>query len=258
MFKTKFKASLIHLALSLVLVSLIISLIIYFWYPLEYLNITNFKNIALLIILIDLVLGPLLTFVVFNPQKKSLRFDLAVIAVIQLSALAYGVNALYNTHPLYITYNHGRFNIIQANEVSPDMAQYDDFKISKLSSPKLAFAKIPDDLDKQVEIMIGVDLKGEPDIDKRVEYFEPHENHMDTILKDSLDIVKLFAKENLTESSIDFLKSHGDNKDSYAYLPLKGTSGDAIIVLDKKSAKLITTINSNPWTFVKRQIIEQP
>ena len=253
MFKTKFKASLIHLALSLVLVSLITSLIIYFWYPLEYLNITNFKDISLLIISIDLVLGPLLTFVVFNPQKKSLRFDLAVIAIIQLSALAYGVNALYNTHPLYITYNHGRFNMIQANEVSPSMAKYNDFKISKLSSPKLAFAKMPDDPSKQVQIKFGVDLKGEPDIDKRAEYYEPHENHMDAILNNSLDIVKLFDKEHLTKSSITFLENHGDNKEAYAYLPLKGTSGDAIIVLDKKSAAFLTTINTSPWKFAKTQ-----
>jgi len=252
MLKNKIKASLIHLALSFTLVSLIVSTVIYFWYPLEYLPFTNFKNIALLIISIDLVLGPILTFVVFNTKKKSLKFDLAVIAMIQLSALAYGINALYETHPLFITYNHKGFNLVQTNEVSPADAKYNQFRISKLSSPKLAFAKMPDDPKKKTEIMVGVDLKGEPDIDKRAEYFEPVDKHLDSILKHSLDAVKLFDKENLTASSKAFLKKHDGKEDNYAYLPLKGTSGDAIIVLDKQTAKLVGTIDADPWKFARK------
>jgi len=252
MYKNKFKASLIHLALSFALVSLIIASTIYFWYPSDFLGITNYKHIALLIISIDLVLGPVLTFVVFSPKKKSLKFDLAVIAAMQLSALAYGVHALYETHPLFITYNHKGFNIVQANEVNPNDAKDAQFQISKLTALKLAFAKMPDDPVKQSEIMMGVDLKGEPDIDKRAAYFEPIENHLGTVLKDSLDVVKLFDEDNLTPSTKAFLKKHGKNKDQYAYLPLKGTSGDAIIVLDKQTAKLVGTINVNPWKYAKK------
>jgi NADH:ubiquinone oxidoreductase subunit K len=252
MFKNKFKASLIHLALSFTLVTLIIASTIFFWYPGDFLGITNYKNIALLIISIDLVLGPVLTFVVFAPKKKSLKFDLAVIAAIQLSALAYGVHALYETHPLFVTYNHKGFNLVQANEVTPSDARYEQFKVSKLASPRLAFAKMPDDPEKQTEIMMGVDLKGEPDIDKRAEYFEPYEKHMDSILKDSLDAVKLFDEKNLTPSTRKFLEKHGEYKNDYAYLPLKGTSGDAIIVLDKKTAQMVGTIAADPWKFAKK------
>jgi len=71
MFKNKFKASLIHLALSFALVTIIIASTIFFWYPSDFLGITNYKDIALLIISIDLVLGPVLTFVVFVPIPKT-------------------------------------------------------------------------------------------------------------------------------------------------------------------------------------------
>ncbi len=251
MLKDKFKALVIHLLLSIVLVSLVIALVIYFWYPLEYIYLTNFKDISILIISIDLILGPLLTFVIFNPTKKSLRFDLIVIIAIQCAALTYGVNALYQTHPLYITYNHGSFNLIHANEVTPKDAKHEKFKVSKLSSPRLAFAKMPDDPEKRTEIILGVDLKGEPDIDKRIEYYEPHQEHMDTILKNSLDNVKLFDEENLTPSSKSFLKKYGQ-KESFSFIPLKGAAGSAIIVLDKKSSEVIATINTEPWKFVKQ------
>ena len=71
-------------------------------------------------------------------------------------------------------------------------------------------------------------------------------------MKGSLDAVKLFAEENLTASSKAFLKKHGENKDQYAYLPLKGASGNAIIVLNKQTAKLVGTIDADPWKFAKK------
>ena len=247
----RLKASFVHLLLSVLVISLLAVVIIFFWFPPEYLAITNFKHIALLIISIDLILGPLLTFFIYKPSKKSLKFDLAVIVAIQITALTYGVNALYQTHPLFITFNHGGFNLIHANEVTPNNAKYDEFKVSKFSSPKLAFAKMPDDTKIQAEIMLKVDLQGEPDIDKRTEYYEPYKNHLDTIFENSLDAAKLFNEESLTPNSKKFMESHRDI-DNFVFLPLKGVSGDAIIVLDKNSAEVVTTIKANPWKFVKK------
>lgn len=251
MFKNRLKAASAHLLLSFILISFVIGCVIYFWYPINYISITNFKDLALLIITIDLILGPILTFVVFNPAKKSIKFDLAVIVAIQFAALVYGVNALYQTHPLYITFNHGAFNLIHANEVTPGDAKHKEFKVSKISSPILAYAKMPNDPQKKTEIMMSVDLKGEPDIDKRTQYYEPHQNHMDIILKNSIDNDKLFDEKNLNPSSKAFLKKHG-NKENYSYIPLEGVAGTAIIVLDKKSAKVVTTINIDPWSLVNK------
>ena len=83
MFKHKLKASGIHLLLSLVIISLAIGLIITFWFPDSLTKVSHFKEITLLMVSIDLVLGPLLTFAVFKPKKKHLKFDLAVIGAFQ-------------------------------------------------------------------------------------------------------------------------------------------------------------------------------
>lgn len=248
--KNKIKAFFIHLSLSFIVISFFISLIIYFWYPLDYIEITNFKNIAVLIISIDLILGPVLTFIVYVPDKKGLYFDLLVIAVLQFSALIYGVYTLYETHPLFITYNHQGFKLIQANEVTPSMAKYEQFRISKLSSPHIAFAKMPDDLEKQTEIMVGVDLKGEPDIDKRTEYYEPYKDHLHIILSGALDKNKIFSKKNRTKEIELFLEKN-KNIDSFSFLPLTGINGDATIAIDEKTAEFVGTLHINPWKFVK-------
>jgi hypothetical protein len=251
MIKQKIKASLIHLLLSIVLVTLIVSLIIFFWYPTEYIGLTNFKEISILIILIDLVLGPVLTFVVFNNNKKSLRMDLAIIATIQISALSYGALALYQTHPLYITYKSGSFALINANEVSPADSLFDEYNISKLSPPIIAFTKLPEDPQEQLDLMMAVDLKGEPDIDKRVKYYQPYSENLSEVLSNSLDSTKLFNDIEIKQQTDTFIKKYKDPS-KYSFLPLKGTGIDGIIVLDKVSALPITTIKTNPWKYVKK------
>jgi hypothetical protein len=249
MIKNKFKASLIHLVLSAVIISALVSLIIIYWFPSPFLGVTNFKDIALILILIDLVLGPLLTFIVFNPNKKSLKFDLSVIVSIQFIALSYGLYMLYLSHPLYITYYENSFNIVTAKQANPEKANHTDLKISKLSSPIFAYLDITDDATKDQLFKDMVD--GDADIEARTEYYKPYKNHLDTILANSLDADKIFSKSNMNEESKSFLKKN-QNIDSFAFLPLLGSSSNAIIVLNKKTGKAVTTIQTDPWKYAKK------
>lgn len=251
MILTKLKAFLIHLLLSISFVSLMIINIIYFWYPIEYLGITSFKEIVLLIISVDLILGPLLTFVVFNPTKKSLRFDLAVIALFQLSALAYGSYTLFETHPVYLTYSEGSFNLISAKDVQPKKAKHEEYKISKLQATKLAYTKTPSDLVGLADVTQGNMTKGAQKLEQRVEFYQPYKSHTDEILSKTLDSTQIFSDKDSSKEAIEFLSKHEDI-DNFVFLPLRGSSKDAIIVLDKQSAKPAGTINTNPWKYARK------
>jgi len=136
MFKDKLKASGIHLLLSILLVSLIIGSTLFFLFPSLFIAVTDFKEVASIIISVDLVLGPLLTFVVFNPQKrkKLLYLDFAVIGAIQLSALLYGAYSLFQIHPVYVTFNVDRFTIVTAKDAEPEKAKNPEYKISKFDA----------------------------------------------------------------------------------------------------------------------------
>lgn len=253
--KEKIKAFFIHFALSLTIVSFVIALVIYFWYPLEYLGLTRFKTVALLIMSVDLVMGPVLTFVVFNSKKKSLRFDLAVIAVLQFSALAYGIHTLFIDHPVYITFNKDRFTIVQARDAKPEKAKLDEFKISKLSSAKIAYAKMPEDKEEENKLLFDV-LNGKPDLDQRTEYYEPYEENIDSVLAKSLDPKLIFPKENAHPEAQTFLNKHDGKIEDFAFVPLSAPSKFAILVLDKKSAQPIDTIDLDPWELALNKIEE--
>ena len=246
MFKQKLKASFIHLILSILLVGLVIGSVLFFFFPQLFINITDFKDIATILITVDLILGPLLTFVVFQPNKKSLKFDLSVIAAIQLSALIYGAYSLFQVHPVYITFNVDRFTIVSAKDAEPEKAKYIEYNISKLATAKLAYAKLPDDINKRNEVALTAGLGGS-DLDQREEYYEPYDDNISNIIAKSLDPELILGKVNSNKQIKSFVDKHKNNIDNYIFLPINSDKKDAVIVLDKQSAQPIATINIDPW-----------
>jgi len=99
---TKLKASGVHLAMSLVVFAYLTYLIYYHWYPQPYFAIDGGWQGMRLIAGVDLVLGPLITFLIFDLRKprREILGDLAIIVVIQFAALAYGVYTTYTQRPV--------------------------------------------------------------------------------------------------------------------------------------------------------------
>lgn len=251
MFKLKTKAAIIHLLLSLILIILIVGSVLFFWYPKLFLGVTDFNEVASLIITVDLILGPLLTFVVFNPDKKSLKFDLSVIATVQIIALGYGLYTLFQVHPVYITFNKDRFTVVRAMDAKPEKAKYKEYQISKFSSGVLAFAKMPDSYKEQEKLLDDV-LKGGPDLEQRVDLYEPYSNNIENIITKSLNPTLIFNDRNKTKTTA-FLKKKQFQINDYAFLPLNNGKKDAIIILDKTTAKPVDTLDIDPWELTKNE-----
>lgn len=248
--KTKFKAFFLHLSLSIVVVSLIFACIIYFWFPVPFLAITNFKDVALILIAVDVVLGPLLTLVVFNPGKKSLRFDLSIIVVIQTMALSYGVYTMFLTHPVYITYFNGSYNIITAKQAMPEKAIVNNLKVSKLSPPIFTFMSVSDE--DVLNQLFSEMMNGGAQIETRAEYYESHQDHLDRIISDGLDPETLLENNKSKEKLEAFFTKNGKAVDEYAFVPIVGSSKNDILILEKKSGQAIDILGIKPRLISKR------
>lgn len=101
---TKLKATGVHLSLSLVVFIYLVYQIYYNWYPQPYFSVDGGWQGIRLIAGVDLVLGPLITFLIFDLSKsrREIVFDLMIIAVIQFGALTYGVFITYTQRPVAI------------------------------------------------------------------------------------------------------------------------------------------------------------
>src|SRR5690554_4782220 len=87
----RIKCAAVHLLLSLIFAVTLYWLVFYIWYPQPLSVAVGVGSIFLMVLVVDMVLGPLLTFLVSKKDKASLIFDWSVIAVLQIAALAYGV-----------------------------------------------------------------------------------------------------------------------------------------------------------------------
>ena len=137
---TRWKAAAIHLGICALIALAVFACMALLWYPQPYFEAVGGAKLALTIIGVDVVIGPLITLVVYNPIKKSLRFDLAVVALLQMGALVYGVYVVYMARPVYVVFNVDRFDVVGANELVPGDWQTlapDEFKTLPLTGPRL-------------------------------------------------------------------------------------------------------------------------
>jgi hypothetical protein len=119
----RYQAFAAHFGISLVLFLMMVALVFGVWYP----GILSAADLgwhqALLMIAgVDLVLGPTLTLLVFNPAKKSLKMDLSIIAAVQLAALIAGVYTVHQTRPvaLYVALPPQGYEILYAHTLNQD------------------------------------------------------------------------------------------------------------------------------------------
>jgi len=135
---TKFKAALIHLSLSVVLIGALALMVIYLWYPFPLYKITGVIEPAKLLVLVDVIIGPLLTFVVYKHNKKYLKLDLSIIAILQIAALSYGVHTIYQGRANLIVFNKGELHYLIEKYAQNEDLQFLELQPNIFSTPKMA------------------------------------------------------------------------------------------------------------------------
>jgi hypothetical protein len=142
---TRIKAGLSHFIISLIVFSLVVLVLLYFWYPQPHFIASGGWQGLRITASVDLVLGPLLTFVVFNAKKskKVLAKDLSVIATLQLIALVWGVNTIYYQRPVALVFWENTFISVPALAFTSQGYDTDDLEEFSEGYPKLIYAEAP-------------------------------------------------------------------------------------------------------------------
>lgn len=242
----KIKVFSIHLLLSTLLISSFFLFAMYYWFPHSSLELSGIKDVLLIILLADLVLGPALTFLVFNPIKKSLKFDLSVILVLQFSMFIYGAYTVYIAHPVYITFTIDRFTLVSARDASPLNAEFDEYKIPKYAKAVYAYVESPKTIEERNELLFN-SVKGGLDLDAYSQYYLPYEKNIEKIISKGWDSEKIFSTNKLKEELSSFMKDNKLEQDDVVFLPAQGKAKFMTYVVDKKTAKPIGVFDIDPW-----------
>jgi hypothetical protein len=111
-----------HLLVSVLVVALAASLVFFGWFPDPWRAMLGVATVFGLVVVVDLVCGPLLTLVLASPDKSKRErwIDLIFVGLIQLVALGYGLHSVYSARPVVLAFEVDRLNIVTANEVQVD------------------------------------------------------------------------------------------------------------------------------------------
>ena len=140
------------------------------WYPPPFDELAGGLGLFVLVIGVDVVLGPALTAVVAAPGKRivELKRDLAVIVVIQLAGLSYGIWTIAQARPVLLSWEIDRFRVVTAADVERSSLNAAPLPLRTLSwaGPRTIAAVKPTDpqeLLRSVDLgLAGIDLSMVP------------------------------------------------------------------------------------------------
>lgn len=172
------KAAAIHLLCSGAVAGLSAALVFGIWYPYPYDQLAGGRELLLLVVAVDLVCGPLLTMVLFNPYKSrpELFLDLGIVVLLQFLALAYGLSTVLAARPLFLVQEVDRLKVIAGPELdrAAVAALPPDLKPSWWSGPVTVTIRAPKD-ERERQTVLLESVEGGRDYAERPDFYLPYD-----------------------------------------------------------------------------------
>jgi hypothetical protein len=247
--KSRFSAFLTHLTISGVVATLAMAVVFFVWYPAPLHTAIGVTQIFLMLLAIDIIIGPMITFIIYKPNKPSLRFDLTVIALLQLVALCYGMNTVFEGRPAYVVFNVDRYTIARAFEIdtaSMAKAEKSGNESAKISwlQPKWVAAVASKDGKRRQEILLS-SVTGGADWPLLPELYVPLAQEKTQVLQRAKPLEELRRLHSNDPSALTDLAVWNDN--DVKWLPFIGKVRNMVVLVDAKSAEVIRVLDMKPW-----------
>lgn len=233
------KAGCIHLLCSLLVAALAGGLVFGLWYPFPYRELSGGRELFLLIVSVDVVCGPLLTLVLFNPAKPRAELwrDLGLVALIQLGALGYGLWTVWQARPLFLVQEVDRFKVVAAPDLRgativglPAALQPGWF-----SGPLTVALREPNDAQESQTVLFE-SLQGGRDYAERPEFYLPYDGAAALKALRRAKPLSVFLQKHPSQEAAARALAHKQGADmtQWLYLPVRGRQ-DWVAVINKQA-----------------------
>lgn len=239
--KDRVKASCIHLAISLLIAAVAALLVFMLWYPYPYREISGGRELFLIVIAVDVILGPLITFTVFNRSKprSELVRDLGVVALIQLAALVYGLWTVSAARPVHLVFEFERFRVIHAVEVPEELLAQAPAGLVAMpwTGPTVLAVRPFRNSDEEggatMMALQGLHLSARPHL------WQTYEDAVPRVLAASKPVVELKQRFPHQTALIDTaVAKTGVTDAGLRYLPMVGRKSFWTVLIDEQSAEI--------------------
>ena len=217
---SRFQAFVIHFGISLLIFLALTWVIRTWWFPGIFFDIDGGWEGIRIIALVDLVLGPLLTLIVFKHGKPGLKLDLTLIGLFQAACLSAGIWVVHNERPLALVLVDDFFYSMSAEDYlsvgikPPDLSQF-----SK-QGPKWVTVKLPEDINETQYIRRSALDSGVPlqSLHERYISFDP--KHLEPRRSVPPEDLEVLDKD--TGGLQEWLTQHGGEVEDYLFYPVGG------------------------------------
>jgi len=246
---SRWKAAGLHLLISFFVVGLVASYILYFWYPPALLHMAKADRLLMLIGGIDLIVGPLLTLIVYKSGKPRLKMDLAIIGLMQAFFLGYGMQTVWHSRPVFLVAVPDRFELVFANEISDEKlakAKLEKFGHFSFTKPTLVGAIMPTDLKAKDKVLDSA-LTGKGDLQTMPEYYVEYKDVVNGLLKRGRPLkADQATTKQVQDKLVAAAKSYGRDPDDLVYFTLASSRRFAVILVNKNGGEIIGPVNVDP------------
>ncbi|WBY00109.1 TfpX/TfpZ family type IV pilin accessory protein [Ramlibacter tataouinensis] len=233
---------LVHLLGSLLIALTAAGLVFGLWYPEPYRQIAGGQELFMLLVTVDVVVGPLITLVVFDRRKPrtELRRDMAVVVLLQLAALGYGIWTLAAARPVHLVFELDRFRVVHAIDVPPELLPQAPESLRTLpwtGPTPMSLRPFRSDKEKFEATMAalgGVSLAARPDL------WQDYEAGRVALLREAQPLGRLRERFPAQASEIDSAVARsGRPEPALAWLPLAARKSFWTVLVDRSSAEIV-------------------
>jgi hypothetical protein len=236
----RLRASGVHLGISLCIATLAGLLVFGLWYPYPYREISGGRSLFLLLVCVDVVMGPLITFTIFNRAKprRELIMDLSLVGLLQLAALCYGLWTVFVARPVHLVFEYNRLSVVHAVDVDPVLLSRAPkaLQAMPLMGPTPLALRQFRDAHEQYDATMAA-LNGAP-LAARSDLWQPYADARSRILAESKPVAELRSRYPGQTALIDArVTETGKPEAQLRTLPLVGRGLAWTVLLDANTAE---------------------
>ena len=172
-----------------------------------------------IIIGVDLVLGPLLTLIVFRAGKPGLRADLTMIGVFQAICLTAGVYIVHSERPVALVWVDGQFNSMTVDSYRNSGIDVPDWRAFPGAFPKQIQVSLPSDVHAHADLRREM-MVSEKQMNLATEYYAPFAPDAAEFAREAHSYDDLEDRDQERQDIPRFLAEHGGSLEDYYFYPL--------------------------------------
>lgn len=231
-----------HLVISIFILILVILFVFLVWYPFPLAKAVGVIHVLLILIIIDIIIGPVLALFIYKEKKKTLKFDLIIIILVQVFALIYGLYSIAQGRPVWGVYSIDHFELVRNNEIIDNHIQQAQKKYRNSSLFKFQLVAAEFSKNKETD-EIFQEMFGGGSITQKPEHYVE--------LSKARSQIQQYAK------SLDYLEKYNNQvvvkqvlakyPQANAFVPLKANAVDMTVLINKEKGEVIKIVDLRPW-----------